>query len=185
LSGPGTDNRGLNEYFNEVYSDTFSAVSRFVISKCGNILDSEDILQNIYARFFSRIKKKGYTDIESAEAFLINIAKFECRNYFGVLKKRSKTSSFADYTEEQMVEIEAEMSRTDKRLEDVLETELTARQIFDDITNDDPVTGKIFYMHFDLDMKLDEIAAELELNLSSVKNRLYRTIERQKKKFNI
>jgi len=93
----------INEYFNTVYAETFPAVSRFVVSKCGNILDSEDILQNIYARFFSRIKKKGYEDIESPEAFLINIAKFECKNYFGVLKKRSKASSFSDYSEEQMV----------------------------------------------------------------------------------
>ncbi|MCL2697250.1 MAG: RNA polymerase sigma factor [Oscillospiraceae bacterium] len=179
------DNRDLNEYFNTVYADTLPAVTRYVISKCGNILDSEDILQNIYARFFSRIKKKGFNDIESAEAFLINIAKFECKNYFGILKKKSKTSSFSDYTEEQMVEIEAEMSRSDKNLEDVLCNELLARQIFDDITGSDPEIGKIFYMHFALDMKLDEIAAELEINLSSVKNKLYRTIERQKKKFNI
>ena len=102
MSVPQTETRGINEYFNEIYGETFNAVSRFVISKCGNVLDSEDILQNIYARFFSRIKKKGFNDIESPEAFLINIAKFECRNYFGVLKRRSKTSSFADYTEEQM-----------------------------------------------------------------------------------
>jgi RNA polymerase sigma-70 factor (ECF subfamily) len=84
-----------------------------------------------------------------------------------------------------MVEIEAEMSRGDKNLEDVLCNELLARQIFDDITSGDPEIGRIFYMHFALDMKLDEIAAELEMNLSSVKNKLYRTIERQKKKFNI
>ena len=179
------DIRDINEYFNAVYSETFASVSRFVVSKCGSILDSEDILQNVYSRFFSRIKKKGFRDIESPEAFLINIAKFECRNYFGVLKKRSKTSSFADYTEEQMVEIEAEMSRSEKNLEEVLCNELLARQIFEDIANDDPLIGKIFYMHFVLDMKLDEIARELELSLSGVKNKLYRTIERQKKKFNI
>jgi RNA polymerase sigma-70 factor (ECF subfamily) len=34
-------------------------------------------------------------------------------------------------------------------------------------------------------MKLDEVAKELDLTLSSVKNKLYRTIERQKKKFDI
>lgn len=175
----------VNEYFNTVYEQTAGAVSRYVISKCGNILDSEDILQNIYARFFKRIQKKGFGDIESAEAFLINIAKFECRNYFGGIKKRSRTSSFADYTEEQMVEIEAEMSRSEKRLEDVLCNELLARQIFEDITNDDPAVGKIFYMHFVMDMKLDDIAKELDINLSTVKNKLYRTIERQKKKFNL
>jgi len=181
----GNKPREINEYFNTVYASTFQAVSRYVVSKCGNILDSEDILQNIYARFFTRIKKKGYDDIECSEAFLINLAKFECKNYFGVIKKRSRVSSFSDYTEEQMVEIEAEMSRSEKKLEDVLCNELLARQIFDDITSDDPITGKIFYLHFVLDMKLDEIANELDLNLSSVKNRLYRTIERQKKKFGI
>ncbi|MDR2559167.1 MAG: RNA polymerase sigma factor [Oscillospiraceae bacterium] len=185
VTGTNQTPRDLDEYFNTVYADTLPSVTRYVISKCGNILDIEDILQNIYARFFSRIKKKGFGDIESAEAFLINIAKFESKNYFGILKKRNRTSSFSDYSEEQMVEIEAEMSRSDKNLEDVLCNELLARQIFDDITSSDPETGKIFYMHFALDMKLDEIAAELEMNLSSVKNKLYRTIERQKKKFNV
>ncbi len=185
MGGTIRDSRDIDAYFNKVYSDTIGAVSRYVVRKCGNILDSEDILQNIYARFFSRISKKGYEDIEIPEAFLINLAKFECRNYFGGIRKHNKTSSFGDYTEEQMVEIEAEMSRTEKGLEDVLCNELMARQIFDDIANDDPVVGKIFYMHFVMDMKLDEIATELDLSLSNVKNKLYRTIERQKKKFNI
>ena len=68
-------------YFNKVYDSTINALTRFVISKCGNILDAEDVLQNIYARFYQRISKKGYADIENAEAFLISIAKFECKNY--------------------------------------------------------------------------------------------------------
>jgi RNA polymerase sigma-70 factor (ECF subfamily) len=175
----------IDAYFNKVYSETFGAVSRFAVSKSGNILDSEDIVQNVYARFFRRITKKGYSDIENPEAFLINIAKFECRDYFGFLKKQSGVSSFGDFSEEQMVAVEAEMSRSEKRLEDVLCNEMLARQIFDDIANNDPVVGKIFYLHYVSDMKLDEIADELNLNLSTVKNKLYRTIERQKKKFGI
>ncbi len=134
---------------------------------------------------YQRIAKKGYDDIDSAEAFVINIAKFECRNYFGSIKKNSVNTYFADYTEEQMVEIEAEMSKEQKNLEDVLCNELLAKQIFEDIAKDDPVIGRIFYLHFVCDMKLDDIARELDLTLSSVKNKLYRTIERQKKKFNI
>lgn len=175
----------VNEYFNAVYSQTVKSISRYVISKCGNILDSEDILQNIYAKFFKRVQKKGWDDIENPEAFLVNIAKFECRNYFGGIKRNSRTTSFADYSEEQMVEIEAEMSRSEKRLEDVLCNEIMARQIFDDIASGDPVVGKIFYLHFVMDRKLEEVAAELDLNLSTVKTKLYRTIERQKKKFNL
>ena len=175
----------LDAYFNTVYGETFRAVSRFVVSKCGSIQDSEDIVQNVYTRFYQRIAKKGYDDIESAEAFLINIAKFECRNYFGSIRKNSVATSFSEYTEEQMVEIEAQMSREQKALEDVIGNEVLAKQIFDDIAKDDPVIGRIFYLHFVCDMKLDEIADELDLTLSSVKNKLYRTIERQKKKFDL
>jgi RNA polymerase sigma-70 factor (ECF subfamily) len=183
---PNQDNKSeLDYYFNRVYADTIAPLSRFVVNKCGNILDVEDILQNIYARFFRRILKKGHSDIENAEAFLVNIAKFECKNYFGGLKKRSNVTAFGDYSDEQMYEIEAEMSKSAKQLEDVLCNEMLARQIFEDIASRDTLTGKIFYLHFVRDMKLDEIAKELDITLSSVKNKLYRTIERQKKKFNI
>lgn len=172
-------------YFNTVYDKTINSLTRFVISKCGNILDAEDILQNIYTRFYQRILKKGYTDIENAEAFLISIAKFECKSYYGTQKRHSVIDSFSDYTDEQMVMIENEMSKTQKNLEDVLCDQMLAREIFDDIANTDEVTGKIFYLYFVCNMKLNDVADELGMNLSAVKNKLYRTIERQKKKFRI
>lgn len=177
-------NEPLEQYFNHIYNETITSVSRFVVSKCGNLLDSEDILQNIYARFYQRISKKGYKDIENPEAFLINIAKYECKTYFGVSRKKQDTQTvFSDFTEEQAIQIEAEMSRSEKNLEDVLCNQVMAQQIFDEIANQDEVTGRIFYLHFVCDMKLDEIANVLNMNLSSVKNKLYRTIERQRKKY--
>lgn len=179
------DEIAAETYFNKVYEQTISSLTRYVISKCGNILDSEDILQNIYARFYQRIVKKGYDDIENTEAFLISIAKFECKSYYSAQKRHSYVDSFSDYSDEQMVMIENEMSKSQKNLEDVLCNEMLARQIFEDIANTDETTGKIFYLYFVCDMKLNEIADELGMNLSAVKNKLYRTIERQKKKFKI
>ncbi|MCL2036437.1 MAG: RNA polymerase sigma factor [Oscillospiraceae bacterium] len=183
--GINRDCEQLDYYFNRIYSETVAPVSRFVTSKCANILDVEDILQNIYARFFRRITKKGHEDIDCPEAFLINLAKFECKNYFNGLKKHSSVTSFTDFSDEQMHEIEAEMSRNSGQLEEVLCNEMLARQIFEDIANHDALTGKIFYLHFVCDRKLDEIAKDLSLNLSTVKNKLYRMIERQKKRFGI
>ena len=100
-------NASPDAYFNRVYDETVNALTRFVISKCGNILDAEDILQNVYARFYQRISKKGWEDIENAEAFIVNIAKFECKTYYGTLKKHSKTDSFSEFSEEKMVAVEA------------------------------------------------------------------------------
>lgn len=172
-------------YFNKVYDETISSLTKYVISKCGNILDAEDILQNIYARFYQRILKKGHSDIESSEAFLISIAKFELKSYYASKKKTSVTESFSDYTDEQMVMIENEMSKTQKNFDDVLCNKLLAREIFEDIATADEVTGKIFYLYFVCDMRLADIAETLDMNLSAVKNKLYRTIERQKKKFRL
>lgn len=169
------------EYFNRVYNETCRSVSRFVVSKCGNMEDAEDIIQNVYTRFFKRISEKGYEDIESPEAFLINIAKFECRTYFSDRKKDDKVSSFSDYTEEEMVAIEREMSKPQQRLEDVISNKIVAKQIFDDIMKTDELTGQIFYLHFACDMKLEDVAKALDVKLSTVKNKLYRTIENKRK----
>lgn len=173
-------------YFNTVYSETFRKISRYVISKCGSIQDADDLVQNVYARFYQRIEQKGHEDIDSPEAFLINIAKFECKTYFSnLMKSRDRYSTMSEYTDEEMAGLDAEMSQDQKGLEDILCNSVLAKQIFDDIAKDDPDVGKIFYLHFACDMKLEDVANTLGLKLSTVKTKLYRTIEKQKKKFNI
>lgn len=175
----------ITAYFDKVYDETIRSVTRFIVSKCSNFEDAEDMVQSVYTRFYQRISQKGYEDIESPEAFLINIAKFECKTYFSVKKKNEKISSFADYSEEEMVNIEAEMSKPQKSLEDIMCNKLMAKKIFDDIVNTDEMTGQIFYLHFVCDMKLEEVASTLDINISTVKNKLYRTIERLRKKYKL
>ncbi len=179
-------NPDIERYFDTVYADTFDAVSRFVVSHAARFQDAEDIVQNVYTRFFKRICDKGYDDIDSAEAFLINIAKFECRSFFsGFMKHKEKSMLLSDFSEEESAHLEAELSRDQKPLEDVMSDKILAKQIFDDIMSSDETVGKIFYLHFVCDMKLDEVADTLGLKLSTVKTKLYRTIEKQKKKFGI
>ena len=173
--------RGFKMLMDSFQVPIYNYIRRLVVSH----EDAEDIIQNVYTRFFKRISEKGYEDIESPEAFLINIAKFECRTYFSDRKKDDKVSSFSDYTEEDMVAIEREMSKPQQRLEDVISNKIVAKQIFDDIMKTDELTGQIFYLHFACDMKLEDVAKALDVKLSTVKNKLYRTIEKQKKKFKL
>ena len=92
----------IDLYFNDAYVRTFNAVSRYVASHASRFQDSEDIIQNVYTRFYKRICEKGYADIESAEAFLINIAKFECRTFLaGFVKRREKVRNLSDFSEEE------------------------------------------------------------------------------------
>lgn len=181
MGKPETDS-----YFNNAYSATFNAVSRYVTTHASRFQDAEDIIQNIYARFYQRISDKGYDDIESAEAFLINIAKFECRTFLAkFIKHRDRVKAISDFSEEESAALDAELSKNEPLLEDIVNNKLLAKQIFDDIMKNDETTGKIFYLHFVCDMKLEDVAKELQMNLATVKTKLYRTIERQKKKFGI
>lgn len=176
----------IDLYFNDAYVRTFNAVSRYVTSHASRFQDSEDIIQNVYTRFYKRICEKGYADIESAEAFLINIAKFECRTFLaGFVKRREKVRNLSDFSEEESAALDAELSRDVPLLEEVMANKILAKQIFDDIMKNDETVGEIFYLHFVCDMKLDEVAKALGLNVSTVKTKLYRTIERQKKKFDL
>lgn len=176
----------IDNYFNNAYQQTFGAVSRYVASHAARFQDAEDIIQNVYTRFYKRLVDKGFADIESAEAFLINIAKFECRTFLsGFIKRRDNVKNMSEFSEEESAALDAELSRDEPLLEEIMENKILAKQIFDDIAKSDETTGRIFYLYFVCDMKLDEIAKELGVGLSTVKNKLYRTIERQKKKFNI
>lgn len=176
----------IDSYFNEVYAATFTAVSRFVVSRASHPQEAEDIIQNVYTRFFKRISKKGYDDIESAEAFLVNIAKKECSTVLGnFIKRRERVKNMSGFSEDESASLDAELSRDMPLLEDVLNDRILARQIMDDIKNQDETVWQIFYLRFGCDLELDEIANKLGLNVSTVKTKLYRTIEKQKKKFKI
>lgn len=176
----------IDLYFNDAYAKTFNAVSRFVTAHASRFQDSEDIIQNVYTRFYKRISEKGYADIESVEAFLINIAKFECRTFLsGFMRRRENVRNLSDFSEEESAALDAELSRDVPLLEEVMANKILAKQIFDDIVKNDKTVGEIFYLHFVCDMKIDEVAKKLGLNVSTVKTKLYRTIERQKKKYDI
>ena len=58
---------------------------------------------------------------------------------------------------------------------------ILAKQIFDDIMSGDETVGKIFYLHFVCDMKLEEVANRLDMRLSTVKTKLYRTMKSKRR----
>ena len=66
-------------------------------------------------------------------------------------------------------------------LEDNFITQENAKDVWNYIKNKDIITAKIFYLYYILGYKLEEIAIEMNLNLSNVKTRIYRTLKEIKK----
>ena len=52
-------NPDLDSYFDAVYAETFNSVSKFVVSHAARFQDSEDIIQNVYTRFYKRISERA------------------------------------------------------------------------------------------------------------------------------
>ena len=49
--------------FDSIYNDTFNEIKRYVILKCRNIADVEDILQNIYTDAYKKLKKNTRKEV--------------------------------------------------------------------------------------------------------------------------
>ena len=74
--------KDCKRFFNEVYDSTYITVLNYINSRCSNMSDTEDIVQDVYLDFYKRIKKHGFSDIGSVEAFLIFISKKKLAKYY-------------------------------------------------------------------------------------------------------
>lgn len=161
------------EKFREIYEETYSKTLRYVIIKCKNLDDVNDIIQDTYFELLKIMKKKTNLDIENIDKFIIGIANnIIKRHYYKQSKK--KTQEIAD--EDEILE----NIQDDFCLEDVVLTKEDAKEVWEYLKKKDLETAKIFYLHFSEALKISEIAEEMQISQSSVKNKIYRTLKEMK-----
>jgi len=163
------------EEFEKIYKSTYYSTLKFIAIKCHNIEDINDILQDTYIEFFNILKKK-MINIEKYESYINGIANNIIKRFYSRLKI---------FKHEIEIEIDDNMQIADNfDLEQKIVTKENADEILKFLKEQDLITAKVFYLYFIFDMKILDIAKELELNESNVKNRLYRTIKKLRKENN-
>lgn len=163
------------EDFNNIYNTTYRSTLKFIVLHCGEIEDVNDLLQDTYLEVFKHVKKKKLKSIEDIQAYTIGIAKNVVRKHYKT--KYKAISSQIEYIEEII-------SDSDIDVELQFITKDNVEKIWDYIQNKNILVKKIFYCYYYLDMKISDIAKELQLNESTTKNYLYRTIKELQKNFN-
>jgi len=149
--------------FEKIYADSYNDVSKYVICNCSNIEDVKDIIQNVYLEVVKNIDK-----IENT-SYIIGIARNKIKDYYRFNYKRilflfdNSKEKIEDVPDE--INIEETFLKSDKI--DKIWSYLKRKSI---------TVSKIFYLHYYLDLTIKEISEELNLNESSVKNYLYRTL---------
>ena len=167
-------NQANLKQFNEIYDKTYSTILKYVIIKCRNINDANDIIQEIYLELWKIINKKGLekTNIKS---YLIGIANNKIKKHYTLIQKFRTISIFSknEYDIDLIDNIRDDIDLGEFMIEK--NDYDTAWNYIKSKKNQD--IPKIFYLYYNLELSIKEISKELRVSESYVKNIIYRTLK--------
>ena len=161
------------ENFKEVYRETYPETLKFIVIKCNNMDDINDILQDTYLELLLLLKKKKVLEIEHIHPYILGIANNIIKRHYHKKMKHHKVIYYPE--KEENIEI-----KDDFDLEQEIITKDNVKTVWKYVKDKDIITSKIFYLYFSFGLKILEIAEELNLKESNVKNRIYRTLKELK-----
>ena len=144
----------------------------YIVCKCSNIDDVNDLLQETYVELYKNIKRKQYLILENYQSYIIGIAKKRIQKYYGLLYKFRTLSVSKDNNEEYEIELPDNID-----IEAEIVTKMNAEKVWKYIKQKNINTVKVFYLYYYSELKISQIAKELNMSESNVKNILYRTIK--------
>lgn len=162
----------IDEEFERIYINTYNYLLRFVVINCYNINDLNDIIQDTYLEFYKILKRKKKIHTENIEAFICGIAKNIIKRHY---YKKNKLVVVQNIEDENNNLIPDNFD-----LEESIINKENAEKVWKYVKTKDVKTSKIFYLYFGLDEKISDIAKVLQLNESTVKNKIYRTLKELK-----
>ena len=160
--------------FDKIYRDTYENTLRYVVSHCKNIEDVNDIIQEIYFSFNEALKKNP--KINDPKNYIMGIAKKKVNDYYrGIYRFKGLKIPLLLQKDGQTYDLSDEYA-TNYNLEDTVLSLLELKKILKKINKKDSLRVKIFYMYYYYEWTFKEIAQELNMNESTVKNKLYQTL---------
>jgi len=172
MSNPNAASR-----FEEIYSSTNKTVLAFITSKCGRTADINDIFQETYMELYKILDERGVDYVTNEKALVLKIAKRKVARYYSLRQRLrifvSMSTKNEDGEEAVLSDLEAEAFLTEDFSVNHALLE-SARQFIDSKSED---VQKIFYLMYDVDLSIPEIAKALSMSESNVKNKLYRTLK--------
>lgn len=168
--------QSITNLFNEIYDLTNRRVLIFITSKCNNTFDIKDIFQDTYSEFYSVLVKKGSNYIKNYEAFIIKIAKQKIYRYYSLLDRIKVLVPISIYKSSEKVDF-IENIQDNLNIEEVVSEKILIEKIDEFLMQKPVIIKKIFYLFYFFNMTISEVANELNLSESSVKNKLYRTLK--------
>jgi RNA polymerase sigma-70 factor (ECF subfamily) len=85
--------------FEQIYNETYNNTLKYVICKCNNLSDVDDIIQETYLEFYKVLKSEN--EILDKQAYIIAIAKNKIIKHFKLNEKIKTISIFQESNEDE------------------------------------------------------------------------------------
>lgn len=159
--------------FNDIYDKTQKDLVKYVVIKCHNINDTNDIIQETYLELWNILKRKELSDI-NIKSYLIGIANNKIKKHFTLMQKL-KTVSLFDKNDKDIELIDTVEDKI--TIEDIIIKEDNCNTIWNYIKNKkNQDIPKVFYLFYKLELSIKEVSKELNKSESYIKHLIYRTI---------
>ncbi|SCI74282.1 RNA polymerase sigma factor SigX [uncultured Roseburia sp.] len=170
----------ITAFFNEVYEETHKMLLVYLTGKCRNLSDVSDLCQEVYLEYFRILARRGVNYVRCPKAYLKRISKRKLHQYYNAREFTYETA----LSEEQNVEAvsKEEIEHFWERVT-TSEEEILAEEIYIFLQSKPEDVQKIFYLYFELQQSIAQIAKSLSMKESSVKNKLYRTRNELRKQY--
>ena len=163
--------------FEEIYNKTYNNVLKYIVCKCQNLDDVNELVQDTYVELYQMLKNRK--QINNEKSYVLGIAKNIVKKYYrNKYKEKSNILYFSKDREQDEIEIQADVN-----LEADFISKENIEEIWNYLNNKNVLIAKIFYLYYGLGLKITEISEELKIKESTIKNYIYRTLKELNKKF--
>lgn len=161
--------QGDENAFRQLYDQYFSRLSSYVFKLCKSTYITEDVLQEVFIKLWT--SRSVLSQVEIPEAFILSIAKNTTVDWLRKLSKR--TSLIAD--------LKNQVQEYSNDAECKMDLDSLQSLIASAVSQLSREKQKVFHLSKIRGLSHDEIAHELQLSKSTVKNHISETIKYIKK----
>lgn len=161
--------QGDENAFRQLYDQYFSRLSSYVFKLCKSTYITEDVLQEVFIKLWT--SRSVLSQVEIPEAFILSIAKNTTVDWLRKLSKR--TSLIAD--------LKNQVQEYNNDAECKMDLDSLQSLIASAVSQLSREKQKVFHLSKIRGLSHDEIAHELHLSKSTVKNHISETIKYIKK----
>lgn len=157
------------QMFKKIYDETYNNLLKFIVCRCSNIDDVNDIIQETYTEFYKIfISEKN---LDNVNKYIYGIAKNKIKKHYNLIYK-IKTISLSKEEDTGLIDTIS----SDINIEKIILDKSDLDFIWKYLKKKKIIIQRVFYLYYSLDLSIKEISNELDISESCVKNYLYRTL---------